>query len=259
MQLGMMNDPRRDACEEARWAGEHGFTFLDLTLEGPGAAPEQIDITALRQILHEYQMAVVGHTAWYLPFNAPIKSLRQAAIDYVVDSFDLFAEMGVHWVNVHIAQGVYLFSNHDRMRWNGESFAELAERAEPYGLRIMVEHPPEASMNISDIRHVLDMDERLGFHLDVGHANIGGHRLEGLLQAFGSRLAHVHLSDNRGRNDDHIPLGTGSIDWPRAIRLIRKTGYDHTITLEVFSADRDYLLLSAQKVRTWWQQAETEG
>jgi sugar phosphate isomerase/epimerase len=141
------------------------------------------------------------------------------------------------------------------IRQNGASFAELAERAAPHGIQIMVEHVPDRITGIDDIRNILDRDRRLGFHLDVGHANIGGDRLEGLLKAFADRLRHVHLSDNRGREDDHMPLGAGRIDWPRAIRLVKRAGYDGTITLEVFATDRDYLLLSAEKVRTWWAEA----
>ncbi len=33
---------------------------------------------------------------------------------------------------------------------------------------------------------------------------------------------------------------------------IKASGYDQTITLEVFSPDRDYLAVSLQKVRTVW-------
>ena len=50
-----------------------------------------------------------------------------------------------------------------------------------------------------------------------------------------------------------MPLGAGRIDWPRAIRLLKRAGYDGTITLEVFDQqDHDFLLLSAAKVRRWW-------
>lgn len=69
---------------------------------------------------------------------------------------------------------------------------------------------------------------------------------------------HVHLSDNFQRFDDHLPLGVGRIDWNQALRLIRKVGYDGTMTMEVFSPDRDYVLLSAQKVRAWWDEIGQE-
>ncbi len=256
MQLGIMNDPRLNPCDEAQWAADNGFDFLDLTIEGPGAALEQLDVPALRTILDSGGLGVVGHTAWYLPFGSPIARVRQAAVESVADTFDTFAALGSQCVNVHIAPTPHLFDYSERLRWNGECYAQLAERAAPYGLRIMVENMPEPGLSISDIRSMLDADARLGFHLDVGHANIGGDKLEGLLNSFARRLLHIHLSDNRSRTDDHMPLGTGRIDWPRALRLIKKSGYDNTITLEVFSLDRDYVLLSAQKVRQWWADAQ---
>lgn len=252
MQLGMMNDPRLNACDEARWAAAHGFDFLDLTVEGPHAALEQIDLPQLRTILTDAGMGIIGHTAWYLPFVTPQKRVRDAAAECVVESFPLFAELGATWVNVHLATGARLFPLSQRLQWQAECFAELAERAAPFGLRIMVEHPPDPLIGASEIGVVI-ADPRLGFHLDVGHAHVAGNRLDSLLKHFGPRLAHVHLSDNTGRSDDHLPLGAGTIGWPETIKKLKQVGYDHTITLEVFSADRDYLLLGARKVREWWK------
>jgi sugar phosphate isomerase/epimerase len=146
-----------------------------------------------------------------------------------------------------------LFRHADGLRWNGESFAQLAEIAASYGLRIMVEHPPSTRFSLDDICTILEADVRLGFHLDVGHAHVGRLRLDNVLEHLGPRLLHVHLSDNRGQSDDHLPLGAGTINWPQVLRRLKQSGYDDTFTLEVFSADRDYLLLSAQKVRAWWQ------
>jgi len=251
----MMNNPQADVLEEARWAADHGFDFLDLTIEGPRAGLEQIDPQAIRRLLDEAGMSVVGHTAWFLPFGSPVERVRRAAVEEVAAALPAFATVGARLVNVHIARGVSAFGHDSTARLNGASFAELAELAAPYGIQIMVEHVPDRSTSIDDIRTILDHDQRLGFHLDVGHAYIGGDRLDGLLKAFGGRLAHVHLSDNRGREDDHMPLGAGRIDWQRALRLIKRTGYDATLTLEVFASDRDYLLLSAEKVRNWWAAA----
>ncbi|HJZ50314.1 MAG TPA: sugar phosphate isomerase/epimerase family protein [Roseiflexaceae bacterium] len=255
MQIGMMNDPKRDVLEETRWAAANGFEFLDLTIEGPAAALDQIEARAIRQLLDASGMGVVGHTAWFLPFASPVERVRRAAVEEVAASLPAFAEVGAKVVNVHIAKGIGSFGHASMTRLNGASFAELAELAEPQGIRMMVEHPPEIGVSIGDIHTILDADARLGFHLDVGHANVGGDRLEGLLKAFGERLCHVHLSDNRGREDDHMPLGAGRIDWPRAIRLLKQSGYDGTITLEVFATERDYLLWSVEKVRKWWAEA----
>ncbi len=255
MQIGFMNDPRLDACAELRWTAEQGFDFLDLTIEGPRADLEQLDVPALRAIVAETGIGIIGHTAPYLPFSSPVRRLRQAAIESAADTFETFASLGATWVNVHIGFTPPLFSNQQWLDWNIESFVELASRAEAYGLRVMIEHPPRPGVSVSDISKILAADERLGFHLDVGHAHVGGDRLEGMIRALGQRLAHIHLSDNRGHHDDHRTLGDGFINWPRAIRLIRQTGYDSTITLEVQSPDRDYVLMSRQKLRAWWEAA----
>jgi len=252
MQIGMMNDPRLDAVAELRWAAEHGFAFVDLTVEGPRADLEHLDAAALREVVAATGLGIVGHTAPYLPFASPVGRLRQAAVECAAETFELFASLGAQWVNVHLAHTPALFSRQQWLAWNSESFCRLADLAEPFGLRVMVEHPPRASVTVEDVRTVIEADARLGFHLDVGHANVGGDKLEGLLKALGHRLAHVHLSDNRGAHDDHRTLGDGFINWPRAIGLIKQAGYDETITLEVQSPDRDYLLLSAEKLRRWW-------
>ena len=48
--------------------------------------------------------------------------------------------------------------------------------------------------------------------LDVGHANTTS-QLEKYVRDMGKRIAHVHLHDNRGEDDEHLVIGKGTIDW----------------------------------------------
>jgi len=81
-----------------------------------------------------------------------------------------------------------------------------------------------------------------------------------LLAAYGSRLRHVHLHDNKGgRADLHLPLGTGSVDVRGAIRSLQKVGYDGTITLEVFTPDRHHLAYSRDSLQRIWSEEKTSG
>ncbi len=252
MRVGMMNDPRLDPLAEARWAAANGFEFLDLTIEAPAATLDHIDAAELRYVLEVTGLGVVGHTAWYLPFALPDPGVRRAAVDAVAAAFELFAGLGADRVNVHLGRSVPLIGRDAGLALAGQSFAELAERAAAYNLQIIVEHPPDAAFGVAEIERVLNADDRLGFHLDVGHANVGANRIAAMIERFGHRLAHVHMSDNRGRSDDHLPLGAGFIDWPEVVDLLKQQHYDDTITLEVFSNDREFLLLSARKLRHWW-------
>lgn len=65
---------------------------------------------------------------------------------------------------------------------------------------------------------------------DVYHA---AQTNEGLAAAIGERMryvAHVQVADNPGR---HEP-GTGALDWPAVMRVLRETGYAGPIGLEYF-------------------------
>jgi len=71
-------------------------------------------------------------------------------------------------------------------------------------------------------------------------------------------LKHVHLSDNKGSEDLHLPMGTGNIDWKKILKILKKY-YQGTITLEVFSKDKDYALLSKEKLRRLWKKLPEES
>ena len=76
-------------------------------------------------------------------------------------------------------------------------------------------------------------DGRVRVCLDIGHARYSGTPLPVWFERLGSRIACLHLSDNHGRFDDHLPLGAGSVDWTLADRLWRQLGGELPLTLEV--------------------------
>jgi sugar phosphate isomerase/epimerase len=93
--------------------------------------------------------------------------------------------------------------------------------------------------------------------LDVGHANIGvpKNQTREYLFSLADRLVHVHLSDNDGTADQHLPLGApakGGVSWRRVAADLKSFGYDGTITLEVFAGERSYRQDSAARWRRWW-------
>jgi len=55
------------------------------------------------------------------------------------------------------------------------------------------------------------------------------------------------------KEDSHLPIGAGIIDFERIMRELKEARYDETITLEVFSRDRDYLRISKEKIKRMWE------
>jgi sugar phosphate isomerase/epimerase len=255
MLVGAMNFPARSVLKEIHRIHEDGFDFVDLTIEPPAAF--DVDGKEIGSLIRDLGLGAVGHTAWYLPLASPWPEMGRLARDLYRRSLDVFSDAEVELVNVHPDGRLPLHSRDQVLARNAEAIARLADDASDRGLHLMVENDDRTLAAVEDLRVVLDAVPRAGFHLDVGHANLHlargePNRTAGLLEAFGQRLAHVHVSDNRGSEDLHLPLGAGTIDWKKAIRLLKAAGWDSTVTLEVFSREREHLRTSRRLWLQWW-------
>jgi sugar phosphate isomerase/epimerase len=254
--IGAMNHPAHDVLEEIEWMAAMGLGFIDLTLEPPRAASWMVDRSAIRQSLERHRMSVVGHTAYYLPIASGIEEIRRAAVEELRRCIDVFADLGARWMNLHPDRHAPM---HDRaffVQKNIATVRELLPYARERGVGLMVENLPGDFNTAQQLGELLDPLPELGLHLDIGHANllVVESTVTELLAAYGARLRHVHLHDNKGGAADlHLPLGTGSVDVRGAIQALKAVGYDATITLEVFTPDRHHLAYSRDRLQQIWE------
>ena len=257
MLIGGMNHPHHDVFEEIRELATAGMEFIDLTLEPPCAASWKVDRVRIRKLLEEYRLPVVGHTAWYLPLASAIPEIRLAAVQELRRCLEVFREIGAQWMNVHPDRNIPW---HDRRFWiegNLHSLETLIREAEKLGIGVMIENLPGDYNSADQLGELLDPLPELKLHLDIGHANlrVPHNTTEEILKAYGDRLRHVHLHDNRGGDADlHLPLGAGTVDFRRAVHLLKECGYDRTITLEVFTPDKNHLIYSRDVLRQAWME-----
>src|SRR5579885_8001 len=260
MIIGAMNHPERNAIEEIAWMAELGMEFIDLTLEPPGSPSWGVDANAVRAALDRAGMGVVGHTAWYLPMASASPEIRKAAVTELRRCVEVFAKIGAKWMNIHPDQHTPWHDRHFYIERNLDSLREVQAHAERCGIGLMVENLPGDYNSAPQLAELLDPLPELGLHLDIGHANLQvPHNTTGeILSAYGARLRHVHLHDNRGGHADlHLPLGAGNVDVMAAVHILQECGYDGTITLEVFSEDKNLLLYSHDVLRQVWDESRT--
>lgn len=254
MLIGAMNNPATDLLEQIRWMGESGLEFLDLTLEPPGAASWRINTPAVRDALKQHRLEVVGHTAPYLPIASPVEELRRAAVIEFRRCLEVLGALGARWMNVHPSTAPM----HDRaftIERSLETLQELLQFGRNCGVGIMVENSPGQFNNAAQLGELLDPLSELGLHLDIGHTNLmtPHDTAQEILRAYAPRIKHVHCHDNRGGYMDlHLPLGAGTIDIRETARVLKSSGYDGTITLEVFTNDSNLLLYSRDVLRRIW-------
>jgi sugar phosphate isomerase/epimerase len=253
-----MNHPARPVEDELRAIADQGYDFVDLTFEPPRAWPADGD--RIGRLLTELGLGAVGHTAYYLPIASPFEGLREQAHQDLLAACREFAAAGINLVNVHPDPLNRLFAVDEIRSRNAEALAGLVDEAGGLGVTLMVENLGRSFGRPEDLAPIFDASAALRFHLDVGHANLGRgadepNRADVLFRAFGDRLAHVHLNDNLGGDDLHLPLGAGNVDWAHTARLLRRGGYDATFTLEVFSPHAIHVDASRGLWQSWWEAA----
>lgn len=92
------------------------------------------------------------------------------------------------------------------------------------------------------LEHVQTFDERggLGICIDIGHAELKrGEPNESavdLIRDYGRVLLHLHVHDVR-KGADHVPLGSGSIDYSTIAAALREVDFEGTAALEIQSDD----------------------
>jgi sugar phosphate isomerase/epimerase len=92
---------------------------------------------------------------------------------------------------------------------------------------------------------VREIDCKLTF--DIGHANTLG-KIEDFFDTLESYMVNIHLHDNNGADDQHLPLGKGRIQIVNVLERIEKSNFP--LTLECHSIQglrKDYNLLRGMR------------
>lgn len=259
MLIGAMNHPANDVLQEIESLSALNVDFIDLSLEPPGSASWTVDSRAIRHALDRHHMSVVGHTAWYLPLASAIPEIRLAAVTELERCIETFSQIGAQWMNIHPDRHAPFHDRNFVIKGNLESLRRLHSHAERFGIGLMIENLPGDYNSAAQLAELLDPLPQLGLHLDIGHANlrVPHNTTAEILDAYGTRLRHVHLHDNKGGDADlHLPLGAGNINVREAIRALQQCGYDGTITLEVFTEDKHLFSYSRDVLRAVWDECE---
>lgn len=256
MKLGAMNNPASKLAKEIEWIGSNGFEFVDLTLE-VNSRPEKIDIDLIKGLLDRFGLDIIGHTPWFLPAAIEYQELIDASFSVFSRCLDIFKNFGAEYVNIHPFPARKILGHERIINLNIETISKVVERAKDLDIMIMLENV-EPFYEINDIAEIINSIPGLKFHLDVGHVNLSrkGTRLEDYFDRFDQILKHIHVSDNLGGDDLHLPLGAGNINWKEVVKIFRSHFYDQTVTLEVFSREKEYLKVSREKFLGLWNQEQ---
>lgn len=104
------------------------------------------------------------------------------------------------------------------------------EAAERIGTQIAIENIFEDEP--ANLRLLMERMNTSGFGIcfDTGHFNLFSKTpLEDWMAALNPFIIELHLHDNDGSRDQHLPMGEGNFDFKKFFRLLNNNACLHTI------------------------------
>lgn len=251
MRYGAMNFPIMPVLEEIATFAGLGFDYLELAMDPPMAHFSQLrqDIGRIRSRLADTGMGLVCHLPTFVHTADLTDRIRQASVAEMLDALETAGELGAEKAVFHpgLIRGMGSHVLPMAKTLAMESIAAIADAGAATGLKLCIENmfpAYGAFFEPDEYGLIFSRFPELGLTLDTGHANIRaprGRRMMAFIDRFADRLSHVHISDNSGKGDEHLPLGEGKVDFPLLARRLGALGYDDTVTFEVFDPDRRHL------------------
>jgi len=138
-----------------------------------------------------------------------------------------------------------------------KSLTEIAEFSGDWGVRTLIENtqPGKVGDNPNELKTMLEWTNgKGGFCLDTSHLNLYGMKMSEGIRILGENIRQIHVSDNFGKNDDHLVPYEGNVDWEDFLRGAKVLDFDGILCFELM-ASKDYreVIKKIEEIYTEWQ------
>ena len=124
-----------------------------------------------------------------------------------------------------------------QLRIAEDSLMRVVHYCSARGVQAALENPPPyelggATADMIKLYRRFAGEPALQACFDTGHAHCTRAGVNGIARV-PKDVAVIHLSDNTGRSDDHLPPPQGTIDWASFFRLLAGRSWDGYLVLEL--------------------------
>ena len=169
---------------------------------------------------------------WSLIHSEPKQ--RKEALDGAAEGLYAAAALGAKSGVLHLGWQKDSWDGDENL-WAAEGVAHLIAIARQVGVKLLLENIISEGTRASRLVALLDEVDpaaEAGICLDIGHAHVEGDVMAQLEAAL-PRLCHLHVHDNDGENDTHLPPGEGTIPWDSLLRRLKDSDYQGLAALEL--------------------------
>jgi len=224
---------RVDLSQSLSQLASLGFRYVDIT-------PSMLRSRESKSLLDQYKLRVNCLSACHeAPKGATLDSDESQRLDpmldHLTDGIAHAASLNAEFS--YFVPGPLIDGN--TLKRHAQSYEKLAELGSERNIKIGIEHFPGTAL--PTVKATLDFIKDIGHPnlyllFDIGHAQISDEDPEEVLPLAGDRLAYVHLDDNDGERDLHLPLTEGiqtEEGLSKFFNVLKEIGYDGALSLEM--------------------------
>lgn len=223
---------RAHTFEQAKEVFTLGYPFAETSLYDPQTVEEELDdLISLKERFGRSYLAHYPNEG--NPFDADM--LEKEFVPKIKTLLDLSKKLDISKGTIHFWM--------DR-RWASSELIsrkinllnEMSAYADHLGIVLCIENLSE---RFESFQLAFEAIPSLRMTLDIGHAQLLAKENTsfGFIQRAFEKIAHIHVHDNNGgtsvKDDLHLPLGQGMVDYPNILTQLKNHGYNSTITMEV--------------------------
>jgi sugar phosphate isomerase/epimerase len=207
-------------------------------------------IKSIKNATEKYNVKLVqAHS----PMGKPLLDKDGVFLKDTMRCIDACAEWGIENLVVHSGYREGL-SKEQTIEENKNFFIPLLERAEKFGVNILVENFNKRCVSglywIDNAKDLLSMIECVNhplFHAvwDVGHANMQDYLQDEEIALLGKHVYALHIHDNDKKGDTHLVPFLGSLDITSVMKGLKNIGFNGYFTFEVNSS---FALANSDKI-----------
>ncbi|WP_413363395.1 sugar phosphate isomerase/epimerase family protein [Lysinibacillus sp. 3P01SB] len=233
---------------------QHGADVVELLMDGDKWDEMEALFPALTEQLLALDVAYTVHPpAWDINLTSENKAIREASFLEYKKAIEFAGRIQAYHVVIH--PGFCFAPPFDKELGKRRAkmyIQQLCEIAKPLNVTLAIENVGYNGTSLftqEEYEHFLgDVDSSAKYLLDIGHANLNGWDIAAVIYHVKDRLAGLHVHDNDGHGDQHLPIGEGTVEWASIFEVLRTEQIVCELVLE-YAPGTDLSLLQKGKER----------
>jgi sugar phosphate isomerase/epimerase len=232
-------------------ARRQSVAWLEFSCQNPVNFPQTFDRARIRRVRALVERSGIRcglHSASFVNTAEIMPTVRKAAEAHLREYVDLTASLGCEYLVVHCGFHFSVYLDTVRAALY-ETMARSVEYGERRRVPLVIENmnrlPGDSEfqylgVTVEEFHRLFDRirSPYLGLALDVAHCELLPGGTVPFVRAFPERIHSAQLSDNRGRVDEHLTIGEGTIDFRRVLSALRRIRFAGPLIIELFDVPK---------------------